>query len=56
MSDATTRTYWRVSRDGVTLAEFATNLEATGYPLNKQPQSVEWACKYEGYAMEEVTR
>ena len=55
MTQDTTRTFWRVSRDGVTLAEYATNLEAVIFLLDKQPFSVEWACEHEGYALEETT-
>jgi hypothetical protein len=56
MTQDTHRSCWRVSRDGVTLAEYATNLEAVIFLLDKQPFSVEWACEHEGYALEEVTQ
>jgi hypothetical protein len=44
-------TVWTVSRDGERRARFNTEAEAWRYLLNVQGQSIEWACKWEGWAI-----
>lgn len=46
---------YRVTRDGKTLTECETYTEAFGYLHRYQGQSIEWAMKYEGYKIEEIT-
>lgn len=46
---------YRVTRDGKTLSEFKTYVEAFGYLHRVQGQSIEWAMKYEGYKIQEIT-
>lgn len=40
---------YRVTRDGVTVATFPDEAGAWAYLLNAQSQSVDWACRYEGW-------
>lgn len=46
---------YKVTRDGKTLTECETYTEAFGYLHRYQGQSIEWAMKYEGYKIEEIT-
>lgn len=46
---------WYVLRDGKPKAgPFPDDFGSAGWLLNAQNQSIEWACKYEGWAMEEI--
>jgi hypothetical protein len=43
---------WTVTRDGRTLATFPDEAGAVRYLHKVQGQSAWWACRYEGYAIE----
>jgi hypothetical protein len=44
----------RVCRDGVALTDAMPENDAFAWLLHHQGQSVDWACKYEGYSIEPV--
>jgi hypothetical protein len=47
----TTSTVWTVSRDGERRASFDTYTGAAAFLLGVQGQSIDWACKWEGWAI-----
>lgn len=47
--------HWVVTRDGKPLASLASEADAFAWLLHHQGQSTDWAMKYEGYAITEVT-
>lgn len=46
-----THTVWTVSRDGERRASFGTYWDAAAFLLGAQGQSIDWACKWEGWAI-----
>ena len=46
---------WQVYRDGEPISPVLTESDALAWLLLHQPRSVDWACKYDGYELKELT-